>query len=341
MIINSIETGSSAKAQPANTEPLFNFINAVISIVDDVVKGYPLFKITNHTIQIKNLAENILKFMFLPPDKGIHVFQPNQKSLTGSPEIQQNCKCLVVDDSIQCAKLLVYILSSAGIYCDVAVNGEIALEFLEKNEYEFIIMDLQMPVMDGITTMQHIRHRKDEKKDITVIAATAISGDEVYNKCIDAGFNGFLKKPFQPEELLNKINLAPRLSTLEIQQYFIEKKPLIGSIPDLFYLESISFGDKVFIIEMVESAILDIDKKLGDLHQHLMQRDKPGVGESVHSLKSLIYIVGLKNLTRQFNDIDRNIIKSSSIISSAEFENIMKEWETGKSCLLQIVEDMK
>ncbi|MCO6149513.1 ATP-binding protein [Flavobacterium sp. NRK1] len=95
------------------------------------------------------------------------------------------------------------IIKGFGFTVDVAENGEKGLDLLAKNKYDIILMDLQMPVMDGYQTTTYIRN--EIKSDIPIIAITAhcLIGEE--QKCLDLGMNAYMSKPFKREELLNQI----------------------------------------------------------------------------------------------------------------------------------------
>lgn len=88
---------------------------------------------------------------------------------------------------------------------EVANNGIIALEKVETNDYDIVLMDIQMPEMDGYEATQRIRKLPSLKRNIKIMAMTANATTEEINKCFLSGVNEYLSKPFKPEELLKKI----------------------------------------------------------------------------------------------------------------------------------------
>ncbi len=89
---------------------------------------------------------------------------------------------------------------------DCADNGRIALEMLQKNHYDLVLMDIQMPEMDGHTACRKIRSELPESlRNIPVIAMTAHATSQEKQKCYDAGMNDYISKPFNPVELKKKI----------------------------------------------------------------------------------------------------------------------------------------
>jgi CheY-like chemotaxis protein len=92
------------------------------------------------------------------------------------------------------------------INVDIASNGKIALEKITNNEYDVVLMDVQMPEMDGIEATGHIRRNTvEKKKNIPIIALTANANSNEAEKCRKAGMNDFVTKPFDPLDLFLKI----------------------------------------------------------------------------------------------------------------------------------------
>jgi CheY-like chemotaxis protein len=85
----------------------------------------------------------------------------------------------------------------------IADNGQKAIEILQSSTFDIILMDLQMPVMDGITAAGIIRQQL--KLDIPILALTANVVKGVIEKCMEAGMNGYVSKPFIPEDIHAKI----------------------------------------------------------------------------------------------------------------------------------------
>jgi CheY-like chemotaxis protein len=94
------------------------------------------------------------------------------------------------------------ILEKSGLQVDVANDGKIAVDMVKKNHYDTVLMDIQMPIMDGYTASREIRKFNTE---IPILALSASVFIEVKNKIQSCGMNGFVYKPFDPENLLDKI----------------------------------------------------------------------------------------------------------------------------------------
>ena len=89
-----------------------------------------------------------------------------------------------------------------GVVVDVAVNGKLALDMVQQNDYDLILMDVQMPVMDGYETTRAIRALANGKSRTPILAMTANVMEAEVQQCLDAGMDGFVPKPFKQEELL-------------------------------------------------------------------------------------------------------------------------------------------
>jgi len=129
-------------------------------------------------------------------------------SNTETKQLQgKGTRVLIVEDNPINQMLVVKVLQRQGFETDVAENGKIALNMYKNGNYDIILMDLQMPEMDGYETTRNIRSLPNSKKDIPIIAMTAHTIKGEYERCIDIGMNNYISKPFQVAELYEKISL--------------------------------------------------------------------------------------------------------------------------------------
>ena len=112
---------------------------------------------------------------------------------------------LVAEDNPVNQLLVKQVLSNWNVKYTICNNGLQVLESYTNNEYDIILMDLQMPIMDGITAAKEIRKHAPPKGEVPIIALTADAFVETRTKVIQNGFNDFLTKPFKSEELLEKL----------------------------------------------------------------------------------------------------------------------------------------
>lgn len=111
-----------------------------------------------------------------------------------------NAHVLLVEDNSVNAKVAMHTLKKHGLSVQWAQNGLEALDQLKSNDFDLILMDCQMPVMDGFEATREIRAMASPKCDLPVIALTAGAMNEDRKRCFEAGMNAYLSKPFQREE---------------------------------------------------------------------------------------------------------------------------------------------
>jgi len=109
-------------------------------------------------------------------------------------------KVLVVDDGEENRSLLEAVLGETGLVIDIATNGLEGLEKATRDSFDMILMDVQMPVMDGLTAVGKMR---EQGLEVPVIALTADAMKGVEEKCLDAGYSGYMTKPIDLDKLLN------------------------------------------------------------------------------------------------------------------------------------------
>lgn len=164
-------------------------LGATLDVQSEVGKG------TEFTI------EYLLKIA--PPPK-IEINE-EEKSLTQKKLLGK--KVLLVEDNKLNQIIAIEILKEFGLIPEVADNGAIALDLITKNDYDLILMDIQMPVMNGYIATNNIRLLPDKKKaSIPIIAMTANAFEDDRKRALNEGMNGFVSKPIDIDELLGAIN---------------------------------------------------------------------------------------------------------------------------------------
>ena len=120
-------------------------------------------------------------------------------------------RVLLVDDNNLNQQVGAELLSGAGLVVDVAQNGQVALDMLAQTTYDLVLMDMQMPVMDGLTATRHLR-QNPAWANLPVLAMTANAMSRDRDLCLEAGMNGHLAKPIDPDELFATLLqwIAPR-----------------------------------------------------------------------------------------------------------------------------------
>ncbi|MCK5281473.1 MAG: response regulator, partial [Cyclobacteriaceae bacterium] len=217
-------------------------------------------------------------------------------------------KLLLVEDNDVNLMYTRKILQNWNCAPDEAKNGLIALEKLKENDYDIILMDVRMPVMDGFEATKFIRSNfKPPKSDIPIIALTAnaIKGDD--KKCIQAGMNDYISKPFQPETLKNKI-----IGNMDLEGFTNKVVSRSKSVPDqnkvidLTYLREMSDNDIDFITDMVKSFINQSPKDIENIRFHYTNNEFDDMANLIHKIKPSITFMGIHDLKDLVIELEEN-----------------------------------
>jgi len=191
-------------------------------------------------------------------------------------------KILVVDDNLFNQKLAANILENNGFTVTVVDNGSKALELLKTANFDLILMDIQMPVMDGYQATQLIREDLYINTPVIAMTAHALAGEK--EKCIQAGMNDYLSKPFKEKDLLEKIARWASDTT--------ESKKII----DLSFLMSQTRKNSVFIIEMISLFKEQNPKETAALKEAIAQINYPEIYKLTHTIRNTTGFFGLNQL---------------------------------------------
>ena len=121
---------------------------------------------------------------------------------------KKSLSILLVEDNLLNQKFATATLKKEGHKIDIAENGKVAVNLFNENKYDLVLMDIQMPVMDGLEATHEIRRIEEKnsiKKPIKIIAITAYVMERDRKMCLTAGMNEYLAKPFKPKELVGLI----------------------------------------------------------------------------------------------------------------------------------------
>jgi len=221
-------------------------------------------------------------------------------------------KVLLVEDNDINRLYAANIIRSWNCEVDEAENGLICLEKHKKNDYDIILLDIQMPVMDGFETTISIRKSfKGPKSETPIIALTAnaLKGDN--EKCLRLGMNDYISKPFLPEELfqvLSKFQKSEsgvkkeKVSNINSEN---PKEPVTKKgITDLSYLESISNNDKKFVREMISTFIESTPETVRLMEKELKAGNLPDLGLLAHKIKPSLTFMGIESMINTVKEIE-------------------------------------
>ncbi len=205
-------------------------------------------------------------------------------------EKRKNFKILLAEDNLINQKVAIRTLNSAGYQVDAVMNGEQAIREYSQKNYDLILMDVQMPEIDGFTATKKIRAMDSTKKDVPIIALTAhaLMGDR--EKCLEAGMNEYVSKPVVASEIIRIVDKLLKLDQIKTTVTVQDNKENV--LFDFERLKEISLGDTVFEKDLLGDYIIDAELKLQTLREYVLTEDKTKIIDVAHTLKGSSYSVG-------------------------------------------------
>lgn len=207
-------------------------------------------------------------------------------------------KLLLAEDNTVNQKVATRILNDAGYNVDPVGNGAEALKAVQNGNYDLVLMDVQMPEMDGFTATQTIRGIQGDKSKIPIIALTAhaLTGDR--EKCLEIGMNDYITKPINSKELLKILDKWLSVQPVpEEERPEPEEKPVQQEIIfDLEHFEQISMGNVEFQRDLLLTYLEDIPKRIERLEVYIKTNETQNAIREAHTIKGSSYSLGAKKL---------------------------------------------
>ena len=238
------------------------------------------------------------------------------------------------------------------IKLELANNGLQAIEKIQENDYDLVLMDIQMPVLNGLDASIRIRKELDEnKKNIKIIAITANVMQDDIERYLSNGMNDHVPKPFKKEMLIEKLLLHLNKEDLRARK---EKNPVIiqenkieiegvnesrydtkTTYLNLDFLKSFTNGKKDKEVKYLNLFLDNAPKLLNQIEEAVKQVDYESLTIAAHSLKSQLNYVGVKEEQSHIYKIEKMAREKN------EIAQISKEIELLKKVCLQLFEEVK
>ena len=214
---------------------------------------------------------------------------------------------LVAEDVEMNQHLIRHILESCGARVVIARNGTEAVELVKNQSFNCVIMDVQMPEMDGIQATLQIRKLEDPLvSTIPIIALTANCQEEDLLKYEQAGMDDYLAKPIVEEQLIDAILSN---SVNEKQEISATGESDQNKLYDLNMIRSVSGGDEAFIKKMILLFIETVPQNVQELVDATSHKNWEQVAKMAHKLKSTIDSMGIRSLHDQIRKVEQQAKK--------------------------------
>lgn len=274
------------------------------------------------TVHIESELGEGTTFSFKLPFKLVK-FESVANNTSAETEIKfsKSIDVLVAEDNDINRFIIEKMLLDWGLNADFAATGTEAVDMSSKKKYDIILMDIEMPDMNGYRATEIIRQFDNETKNIPIIAMTghAMTGEQ--NKCILAGMNDYISKPFKPEELKKKICLltgSGNCKDIALNQQLssttnentnvnsidsptknidnlIEEKPII-KFTNMQFLKEISENNEQFYREFIQMFLANTPNSINEMVKANDTQNWEALRQAAHKVKPSFNYVGLKDL---------------------------------------------
>ena len=229
----------------------------------------------------------------------------NNSSKPGQPLL-----ILVVDDDDLNRRMMELLLRREGHAVDFASNGQEALEAIKAKRYEIVLMDLQMPVMDGVEASRRIREWEGEKRFSYIVALTASYLPEKGRELFEAGIDNYLAKPFEVEHLRNILLSGyegrKRVTSPKITAITPEMLPDQASIDFQLGILRVG-GNREVYKELLQDFVDELPAKLEKLKFYWMDKDTDSLYRAAHNLKGVSANLGALPLSEHASRLEKQV----------------------------------
>jgi len=253
-----------------------------------------------HAILTKPVKHTQLRRCLMGLHTGNTSEQPTPKAEEAAAGLA-GLKVLLVEDNLTNQKVAQILLSRYGINVETVSSGREALRLLAQKRYDAVLMDVQMPDLDGYETTAIIRDPESEVLDhhVPIIAMTAhaLSGDR--EKCLKAGMDDYVSKPFKIQELLSALSRNSKRTAFQEESPVKKTEEDGQALPPVFDREGLLerlAGDEDMLLQVVETFLQDAERLVADLTATAQAPDAESLSKAAHALKGAAGSTGAMRL---------------------------------------------
>jgi PAS domain S-box-containing protein len=315
-----------------------NMMGGEIWIESDYGNGTKIYFTFKLKVQSKNklqsIADQIKKYEF-------------QSDNTKKPEVKtedikaqrSKYKILLAEDNLINQKVAIRMVNDAGYSCDLVNDGKKAFEAVKAGEYSLVLMDVQMPEMDGFAATAAIRKIQNGKSKISIIAITAhaLMGDK--ERCINAGMNDYVTKPIIAENLIRAIDNLLGIKIIEVKKATPPEVLNSLEVFDFEHLEKVSMGDDSFQREVLSSYIEDVILRFKRMESFLNAGELEKLIAEAHTIKGSSYSIGAKKMGEEALAVEISAKHSDYDSAHERFNKLKIALEETKEILSEYLHD--
>lgn len=264
-----------------------------------------------------------LTFKCINDLNNVQIEQAEKGSKPGQQTLP-SARILATDDMPLNLKLLDTWLKDSPVTLDTASNGADAVALCKQNEYDLILMDIQMPNMDGLQTTKYIR-QTELNMGTPIVAVTAHAFPEEKERFLSSGMDDYLPKPIDLDNLIKLIqNWCHGAEFIEPKNAAINWKLAVNK----------AHGNKVAAREFLSEFVALLPKSMFDIELHWQKQDFESLQECVHKLHGVSAYTGATNLQKACYETETNLkrkqhqpLKKLVSVLSLEAEAIIEQWQ--------------
>jgi CheY-like chemotaxis protein len=237
---------------------------------------------------------------------------------------------LVAEDNAINQMVVKHALLKLGATAEIVPDGAEAIEKFKRNKYDLILMDIQMPLVDGYEATAYIRNQLHS--DIPIIAMTAFGLNGEDEKCQEYGMNSYVAKPFTIETLSNSIKKVLTLPTPSINNPYLLVNQHVAV--DVSMLYDISGNDESYINMMVQTFLENMPNTLKKIEQSLHEEDWDAVYRAAHYAKSSLSVVKISEMFDAIITIEVNAKNKTNLDTIAPLlKNVQESFVLAEQAL--------
>ncbi|HSG42621.1 MAG TPA: response regulator [Anaerolineales bacterium] len=221
----------------------------------------------------------------------------------------EKLKILVVDDDEMNRRMMSLILSREDHHVELATGGFEACKLARDQDFDIILMDLQMPEMDGVEASRQIRASENGSKDSYIVALTASYLPEKGEELFEAGIDNYIAKPFDLEHLRlmlrhgldHRLTASKQVKSISVSDSDNDEMNFNPSIG----LKQVG-GDEEMFHELLADFVAELPQKLENMKKHLDEKDMDSLSRDAHNLKGVSSNLGVLQLSQHAGRLENS-----------------------------------